>query len=183
MPMRMHLLLPILTVALLATQALTFAARADIPRHPMWLTFVDGAHRDIDGEWSAGGHVAVLRYAAEPIHREILYAAVWRGIAARVSPADSGLKYSFEVTPHADPRAIHLRYSGASHIELNDSGSLTIEADGAKIVATRPVAYQELNGRRVEIPVRFVPFDADVAFSLGSYDRTRPLVIESVTKG
>jgi hypothetical protein len=180
--MRTRLLLPIFTAALLATQAVMFAARADIPRHPMWLTFVDGAHRDIDGEWSADGHVAVLRYAAEPIHREIVYGGVWRGIDARVSPAESGLKYSFEVSPRADPRTIHLRYSGASRIELNDSGSLTIEADGGKIVATRPVAYQDLNGRRAGIPVRFVPFDADVAFSIGTYDHSRPLVIESVTK-
>jgi len=78
---------------------------------------------------------------------------------------------------------IHLHYNGASPIELDDSGEITIQADGVTVVATRPVAYQQLNGRRVSVPVRFVPFDADVAFSVGGYDRTRPLIIESVTKG
>src|SRR5436190_21122831 len=36
----------------------------------LWLTFVDGAARDIDGEWGTGGHVTVLRRASasdEPV--------------------------------------------------------------------------------------------------------------------
>src|SRR5512140_2129587 len=82
----------------------------------LWLTFVDGATRDIDGEWSTGGHVTVLRHAtagdSEPIYRDVVYRSVWRGIDARVSGTAKGLKYSFEVAPGADPRAIHLRYSG-----------------------------------------------------------------------
>ena len=149
------------------------------------MTFVDGGQRDIDGEWS-GGHVAVLRHAtatAETFLRDIFYPGVWRGIDARVSAAADGLKYSFEVSPRADPRAIHMRYSGAVTIELNDSGNLVIDADGARILATRPIAYQQVNGRQVIVPARFVPFGADVAFSVGTYDRARPLVIESVTKG
>ena len=183
--MRTRFLLSILGVALLCTQAWGVAARADVPRRQAWLTFVEGAQRDIDGEWS-GGHIAVLRQAtaaAEATYRDVVYPGVWSGITARVSPAENGLKYSFEVGPRADPRAIHIRYNGAAQIELNDSGSLTVDVDGARIAITRPLAYQQINGRRVAVPVRFVPFDADVAFSVGSYDRTRPLVIESVTKG
>src|SRR5690349_12687401 len=42
----------------------------------LWLTFVDGATRDIDGEWSTGGHVTVLRHATasvdEPIYRDVV---------------------------------------------------------------------------------------------------------------
>ncbi|HXD72114.1 MAG TPA: hypothetical protein VN628_00185 [Vicinamibacterales bacterium] len=179
--MRTRFLLSTLAAALMSAHAPVFAARTEIPR-PMWLTFVEGAQREIDGEWS-GGHIAVLRHAtATETISDVRYPAVWRGIDARVSPAENGLKYSFDVAPLADPRAIHIRYNGAVSIELNDSGSLTIDADGTRAVATRPSAYQELNGRRVDVPVRFVPFGADVAFSVGNYDRTRPLLIESVTR-
>ena len=148
----------------------------------LWLTFVDGASRDIDGEWSTGGHVTVLRKASaadeSPVFREIVYRNVWRGIDARVSAAADGLKYSFEVSPGADPRAIHLRYSGADRIELTDAGELALNAGGAVIVDTRPVAYQNIDGRKVMVPVRFVQFDADVAFAVGKYDRTKTLVID-----
>jgi hypothetical protein len=186
MSMRPPIRWSILAAALLALQSFVLAAPTDAPRRPTWLTFVDGAQRDIDGEWTSGGHIAVLRRAtsaAESLYSDIVYPRVWRGIDARVSATEHGLKYSFDVSSGADPRTIHLHYNGAARIELNDSGSLTIDADGSRIVVTRPVAFQQLNGRRAEVPVRFVPFDADVAFSVGSYDRAHPLVIESVTKG
>ena len=147
----------------------------------LWLTFVDGATRDIDGEWSTGGHVTVLRHAtaeAEPIFRDVVYRSVWRGIDARVSAAAEGLKYSFEVAPGADPRAIHLRYSGHDSIELTDKGELVLDSGGAKITDTKPVAYQHINGRTVRVPVRFVQFESDVAFSVGEYDKSQPLTID-----
>jgi len=148
----------------------------------LWLTFIDGAARDVDGEWSTGGHVTVLRHATaakdEPMYRDIVYRNVWRGVDARVSAADKGLKYSFEVSPGADPRAIHLRYSGHDSIELTDAGEIVLDAGGATIIDTKPVAFQHINGRTVNVPVRFVQFDADVAFSVGEYDKTRPLTID-----
>jgi hypothetical protein len=148
-------------------------------RRSLWLTFIDGAARDIDGEWSTGGHVTVLRHATaadgESIYRDVVYRSVWRGIDARVSAAAKGLKYSFEVSPGADPRAIHLRYSGHDSIELTDAGEIVLDSGDATVIDTKPVAYQHINGRTVSVPVRFVQFDADVAFSVGGYDKTQPL--------
>jgi hypothetical protein len=148
----------------------------------LWLTFVDGAARDIDGERTTGGHVTVLRGASAsvdaPIYRDIVYRHVWHGIDARVSAASTGLKYAFEVAPGADPRAIHLRYSGADRLELTSAGELAIDAGGTTMVDTRPVAYQEINGRSVSIGVRFVQFESDLTFAVGDYDRTKPLVID-----
>src|SRR3954471_15148477 len=66
----------------------------------LWMTFVNGAARNIDGEWTTGGRVTVLRRATasdSPMYRDVVYRNVWRGIDARVSAAPSGLKYSFEV--------------------------------------------------------------------------------------
>jgi hypothetical protein len=155
----------------------------DPKRHrSIWLTFVDGAARDIDGEWSTGGRITVLRRASgsndEPMYRDVVYRDVWRGIDARVSASEKGLKYSFEIAPGGDARAIHLRYSGADRIELTEAGEIVLDAGGSTIIDTKPVAYQQIDGRRVSVPVRFVQFESDVAFSVGRYDRTKPLVID-----
>src|ERR1043166_6487411 len=155
----------------------------DPRRHrSLWLTFVDGAARGIDGEWDTGGHVTVLRHSNsatdEPMFRDVVYRDVWHGVDARVSAEAKGLKYSFEVAPGGDPRAIHLRYSGADRMTLTDAGEITIDAGGATIIDTKPVAYQHIDGRKVSVSVRFVQFHSDVAFSIGNYDRTRPLVID-----
>src|SRR6185295_18297321 len=81
-----------------------------------------------------------------------------------------------EVSPGADPRAIHLRYSGHDSIELTDAGEIVLDSGSATVIDTKPVAYQHINGRTVSVPIRFVQFDADVAFSVGEYDKTRPLL-------
>jgi hypothetical protein len=181
-----------LVVAVMAAQPFISAATSTHPsstvivqpkqQRPLWIAFVDGAARDIDGEWTSGGHVAVLRRANtaadEPLFGDIVYTSVWRGIHARISAARDGLKYSFEVSPGADPRVIHLRYSGADRIELTDAGEITLDTGGATIVNARPTAYQQINGRTTPVPVRFVQFESDVAFSVGAYDRTKPLLID-----
>jgi hypothetical protein len=190
--MRTRLTLFVLVVSAAAAQpsisaaASTRAARSPIvapkPQRPLWLAFVEGAARAVDGEWTDGGHVAVLRRADtsadEPFFSDIVYNSVWRGIHARISAASNGLKYSFEVSPGGDPRAIHLRYSGADRIELTDAGEIALDIGGATIVNTRPTAYQQINGRMAAVPVRFVQFESDVAFSVGGYDRSKPLLID-----
>ncbi len=172
-----------LLAAQLALAAAPMAARvADVKPKSMWLAFVDGASRAVDGEWTDDGHATVLRLANESVYRDLLYANAWHGINARISPAATGLKYSFEVTAGANPRSIHLRYSGIDGIEMNDAGELEVAAGRTTIVHLRPAAHQNVHGRSVPVSVRFVQFGSDVAFSVGSYDRTQPLVIESVTK-
>jgi hypothetical protein len=177
-------------IVLLGSQLLTAAnpvtARVRATKPPsLWLAFIDGASRHIDGEWT-GGRAIVLRpanlSANESVYQDLIYTNIWRGITARISPAASGLKYSFEVAAFADPRAIHLRYGGADSIELINAGDLEISAGATTFVHLRPVAHQDVHGRPVPIAVRFVPFGSDVAFSVGRYDRSRPLVIESATK-
>ena len=177
----MHTRMRALLLAAVAVATQPFLSASTAPRS-LWLTFVDGATRDINGEWSTGGHVTVLRHAtadaSEMIYRDVVYRSVWRGVDARVSAAEKGLRYSFEVAPGADPRAIHLRYSGHDSIQLSDTGEIVLDAGGSTIVDTRPVAYQQISGRTVNVPVRFVQFEADVAFSLGDYDKTKPLTID-----
>ena len=189
MLMRTKLMSLLLAAAAIAAQPSTTAARASKgsaivqkPQRALWVAFVDGAARAIDGEWTDDGHVAVLRRANssadEAILRDIVYTSVWRGIDARVSAEPNGWKYSFEVSAGADPRAIHLRYSGADRIQLSDAGEIALDTGTATIVNARPVVYQRIRGRIVPVPVRFVQFESDVAFSVGSYDRTRPLLID-----
>jgi hypothetical protein len=178
-------------VVLLGSQLLTAAAPAATrigatkPPRSLWIAFVEGASRDIDGEWT-GGHATVLRQASssanESVDRELIYPNAWRGITARISPAPSGLRYSFEVAAGADPRTIHLRYSGVDSIEMTQAGELEIAAGQTTMVHRRPFAYQNVYGRKIRVAVRFVPFGSDVAFSVGRYDRSRPLIIESIMK-
>src|SRR5262249_46104109 len=120
----------------------------------LWLTFVEGHARSVDGESPTGGRVNSLlgRAASDSLssriaYQDVVYRRLWPGIDARVSGVRSGLKYSFEIAPYSDPRAIHLRYDGVDRMALNDRGEMIIEAGGQTIVDHAPTAYQRIDGR------------------------------------
>src|SRR5262245_21876546 len=150
----------------------------------LWLAFVDSDALRLDGESPSGGHVTFLHgtqtgnSARQIAYRDVVYRRLWPGIDARITGAAAGLKYSFEIAPHGDARSIHLRYDGADRVAINGRGELTIETGDTTIVDSAPTAYQEIDGRTVAVDVRFVTHDADVSFSVGPYDRERPLVID-----
>ncbi len=85
------------------------------------------------------------------------------------------LEYDLVVASGADPNSIAFELEGFPSPEL--------EADGALVAGDvrleRPFAYQEIDGARQAVASRFVLREAGrVAFELGDYDRTLPLVID-----
>ena len=93
---------------------------------------------------------------------------------------DAGtLEYDFEVGPGRDPDAIEVDFSGASKIEIADSGDLWIHTDAGLLTQARPVVYQEHNGSRREISSSYEMRGRNrVGFRLGPFDARQPLVID-----
>jgi F5/8 type C domain/Beta-propeller repeat len=154
------------------------------PEHgrSLWLSFVGGSACEIHGESPTGGQVTFLTgldpSTPHAAYRDAVYRGLWPGIDARVSGTTNGLKYAFEVAPHHDPSSIRIRYDGADRVTVDSAGALQITAGGANIVDHAPIAYQHVNGRAVPVDVRFETDGGEIAFSLGSYDRSLPLVID-----
>lgn len=85
------------------------------------------------------------------------------------------LEYDLVVSPGADPDSIAFELEGFPSPEL--------EADGALVAGSvrleRPFAYQEIGGARRSVASRYAVRDSGrVAFELGDYDRSFPLVID-----
>ncbi len=88
------------------------------------------------------------------------------------------LEYDFEVSPGASVRTIRLALSGAQAMRVDGQGNLILRVDGGDVVFRAPVAYQETEGARRIVPSRYVLKKNQVGFRVGSYDRSRPLVID-----
>ncbi len=69
------------------------------------------------------------------------------------------LEYDFVVAPGADPHAIRLEFSGARAATLDPSGNLILNTPGGEIRQQKPFVYQDLDGRRIEIPAHYVLAD------------------------
>lgn len=91
----------------------------------------------------------------------------------------SKLEYDFVVAPHATPDRIAIAFDGVDGVVVDTDGSLLLKTPRGLVRQSKPHTYQEINGRRVVVPSEYVvAAENRVSFTVGDYDRTRPLVID-----
>ncbi|HTN42196.1 MAG TPA: SBBP repeat-containing protein [Nitrospiria bacterium] len=122
-----------------------------------------------------------------PIYRAVVYKEIYPGIDMKFYGGDRQLEYDIGVKPGADPSRIRLSFEGARGLRLAENGDLRILIDGGEIVQKKPRVYQEIDGRRREVPGKFTLLGPQPAargpkyiygFDLASYDKNVPLVID-----
>ncbi len=122
-----------------------------------------------------------------PAFGSVVYHEPWPGVDLVVSGMAGELKSHFVVRAGADPSAIRLAYRGATAVRSDADGSLVVETPLGGLREEAPVAYQEIDGRRVEVPVAFTLEGPGgegrrvYGFRLGDYDPRHELVVDPVT--
>jgi hypothetical protein len=116
----------------------------------------------------------ILTYA------RVQYQDVYPGIDLVYYGNQRQLEYDFVVGPGADPGQIRLRFAGAQSLSVDARGDLLVQAGGQMLVQHKPVVYQEMAGEQRQVAANFVVHGKEVSFALGSYDRSRRLVIDPV---
>lgn len=113
-----------------------------------------------------------------PTYGRVRYQSIYPGIDVVYYGKDGRLEYDFVVAPGARPERIRIRYQGAHGIRLDGDGNLLLETRTGTLVQHKPVAYQEMSGRRQPVEARYVISGDRVHLQLARYDRSRPLVID-----
>ncbi|MBD3383839.1 hypothetical protein GF407_02830, partial [candidate division KSB1 bacterium] len=88
------------------------------------------------------------------------------------------IEFDFVVKPGANPDDIGLLFSGIEQCETDRAGNLVLTANDHKLIYQKPMAWQDSDGNRNEVKVRFAQLDKRVHFDLGSYNRTETLIID-----
>lgn len=72
---------------------------------------------------------------------------------------------------------IRLRYNVP--VAVDRSGELVLSFETGNMMESRPVAWQEIEGKRIPVEVSFLPLgEQEVGFEVGSYDPESPIVID-----
>jgi hypothetical protein len=118
-------------------------------------------------------HRGVPRYA------RVSYHDVYPGIDLTYHGQQNQLEFDFVVAPGSTPDPIQLSFSGTSRMRTDAAGNLALSSSAGDLTLNKPVAYQERNGTRQLVDARFIlKANHQVGFQLGTYDRTRELVID-----
>lgn len=106
---------------------------------------------------------------------------LYPGISAVFYGNERRLEYDLTVAPGARPENISLRFTGANHLSVDATGNLLLAVGGRQITQPAPVIYQTVNGVRHAVVGGYrLLDDQTVAFTVGSYDRQQPLVIDPI---
>jgi hypothetical protein len=114
-----------------------------------------------------------------PRYGKVRAAGVYPGVDVVYYGEGRRLAFDFIVAPGADPGRIALDFDGADALEIDASGDLVVRGPADGLRQRRPVLYQEIDGVRTPVDGRYVLKGPQrVAFEVGAYDATRPLVID-----
>jgi hypothetical protein len=124
-------------------------------------------------------------YAGEQPLGRVSYSDLWDGVTLVYEKQGSGVvKSTYHIQPVGagtiDPVGqIRLRYNVP--VKLDDNGDLVLSFATGEMRESRPVAWQEIERKRVPVEVTYrLRGGQEVGFKAGSYDRRYPLVIDPV---
>ncbi len=104
---------------------------------------------------------------------------VYPGVDVRLYVQNSKARYDLIVHPGANPGGIKLRFDGAAAVLVRSQRDLDVQTTAGTLRMTDLFAYQQIGATQRPVPVAFRQNgDGTVGFNVGSYDQTRPLVID-----
>lgn len=113
-----------------------------------------------------------------PTYNIVHLGEIYAGIELELKAYGNNVEKLFHVKPGADADKIRISMGGGSFLRVNAEGKLEVETKLGVVSFTRPLAYQEGNGHRNYIEVSYVVNGSEYAFQVGSYDRSKELVID-----
>ncbi len=115
---------------------------------------------------------------------------VYQGIELSLKAYSDNVEKLFCVKPGASPEFIKVQVDGSKSLRVNQEGQLEADTELGLVKFTRPIAYQEIEGKRVDVDVEYRISNqkstnsdsqnpkSEYGFTVASYDKTKDLIID-----
>jgi hypothetical protein len=115
--------------------------------------------------------------SAAPALGRVVYQNLWEGISLAYTTDQNGIAETiYEVAPGGDVSKIRWRTNVPVHLERD--GSLRLQFDRGYMTESAPIAWQDIDGKRVPVQVAFRLTGSELGFTVGAYDRNHSLIID-----
>ena len=111
-------------------------------------------------------------------YEKIIFHNVYPGIDWVIYSNKGTLKYDFVVKPGGNPLQIKMKCDYHDRINVNNSGGMEIGNSLGQISEDKPIGFQD----NKVVETKFKLDRNEITFELGSYDRTKELVIDPAVK-
>mgnify|MGYP005989280551 CR=1 FL=1 len=99
-------------------------------------------------------------------------------IDMQLQGGEQTLEYSFVLRPGAKVSDLTSEIQGANRLEVDEEGNLQIHHNFGTIQQSAPIAWQVIEGKRIEVNCTFFLRGNLLEFRLDSYDETQELFID-----
>ncbi|MBI5414589.1 S8 family serine peptidase, partial [Candidatus Peregrinibacteria bacterium] len=113
-----------------------------------------------------------------PTFKEVSLGEVYDGIELKLKAEGNNVEKLFSVQPGADPSQIEMRMEGAPVKGIDAEGRLIVETGYGEVKFTTPVAFQEVNGVKKKVQVKYELGSDGYKFKVENYDASKELVID-----
>jgi len=113
-----------------------------------------------------------------PVYEGAIYKDLYQGIDLAYKGSERIIKYEYKVSPGADYKDIRMSYSGVDSLKLSSSGNLLIHTPWGELKDEKPIIYQMVDGKKKRVDGAFALTNNTVGFTVGSYDKSIPLMID-----
>ncbi|MBN2135140.1 MAG: SBBP repeat-containing protein [Acidobacteria bacterium] len=111
--------------------------------------------------------------------KSVKYENLYSGIDLKVYGIEIQIEYDWIVHPGADPADINFKYENVKSIEVSIDGNLVINTDFGSLIHKRPVSYQVIDGRKIDVAVDFKKLGNNCyGFAVSEYNTEYDLIID-----
>ena len=116
-----------------------------------------------------------------PHYRRVVINDVYAGVNLVYYGNRGQLEFDFEISPGTAPDKILMAVEGAIDLEATGEGAIRLSTGEGDFQLHRPTVYQWVESERVEIAASFeLAHENVLAFEIGAYDETQPLIIDPI---
>jgi len=144
----------------------------------------------------AGGHALTIEFLGTPgvmpriqgrpdsvagTTGKVFYEDLWPGVSLTFSlNPKANCEAAYILAPGADAARIRLRYNVP--VRLQNDGTLKFHFSSGSVTQSSPEAWQEIDGRRVSVAVKFTLDHGEAGFAVGKYDPRFSVTIDPTYK-
>lgn len=158
---------------------------ADKPPIALRERFVN-AHPQAQGKQPSASRIGYLQRQGEQVRTKqadsferLDLGEVFAGVRVELVAKGRKVEKFYTVAPGADPARVRMRLDGQQGLQINQDGTLQVQTVNGAVRFSSPVAWQEDDqGNKQTVTVSYAVNGDSYGFSLGDYDRQRPLIID-----
>jgi predicted ester cyclase len=113
-----------------------------------------------------------------PTSRGVLYKELYRNIDLKVYGTEGQIEYDFIVKPGGEVSDISFAYNHIEKTKIDKKGNLVIKAKIGMLEHAKPVCYQIIEKKRIEVEADFIEIEKNTyGFNVKDYNKDYPLVL------